>query len=507
MRWDVFISIYMSDISLANYINVAIKTTPSGLANYNVNNVLLLTEEDGANFTQPFKAYTSYNLVATDFGASSKTAKMASVLFSQNYRAGGGYLIIAPYIVKDAVASVSAKSAIFKTPDVSANLSALYNITDGRIKINNVIYKNINFKAYGASSINDIATILGSTLTDYIVSVETDNKIVITSKQYGLTPTITIATDNVTAGTDLAGSAYFNTGAGALTAGSNAAGENVIDAYTRLINLATMPYFTAILTTKRFETAVITDTATAIEATNKMFIYGITNFTSDVTAVGQAITSAKCRQTRVWLHNLTELDALLYMAGQTGLLASTNFNSANVALTLHVKQLAGVNPDTNINDDKLQACKTAGVDCYPVASNYANIFTSGANDFTDNVYYLIALKSYLEVAGFNTLAQTTTKIPQTEAGMSIVKNNVINILQQFVNFGFIAPGAWNSPDTFGDPVLFKKGILQNGFFVYSQPISEQSQTDRNNRIAPVIQIAIKTAGAIQYIIINGSVEY
>jgi len=55
--------------------------------------------------------------------------------------------------------------------------------------------------------------------------------------------------------------------------------------------------------------------------------------------------------------------------------------------------------------------------------------------------------------------------------------------------------------------LFKKGILQNGFFVYSQPISEQSQTDRNNRIAPVVQIAIKTAGAIQYIIINGSVEY
>ena len=161
--------------------------------------------------------------------------------------------------------------------------------------------------------------------------------------QYGLTPTITIATDNVTAGTDLAGSAYLNTTAGVLTAGSNATGESIIDAYTRLINLATMPYFTSILTTKRFETAVLTDTATAIQATNKMFIYGITNFTSDVTAVGQAITSAKCSQTRVLLHNLTELDALLYTAGYAGLLASTNFNSTNVALTLHVKQLAGVN--------------------------------------------------------------------------------------------------------------------------------------------------------------------
>jgi len=300
---------------------------------------------------------------------------------------------------------------------------------------------------------------------------------------------------------------YLNTSAGVLTAGVNALGENVADAYTRLKGLANMPYFTSILTTKRFEKDIITSTATAIQATNKLFIYGITNFANDVADIGQVITNAKQDKTRILLHNTSELDVLLFTAGYAGLLASTNFNSANVALTLHVKQLSGVNPDGNINDNKLATCKTAGVECYPLASGYANIFTSGANGFVDNVYYLIALQAYLEIAGFNTLAQTITKIPQTEEGMNVVKNNVINILQQFVTFGFIGAGAWNSPDTFGDPVLFKKSILQNGFFVYSQPITEQSQADRNTRTAPVVQIAIKTAGAIQYIIINGNVEY
>ena len=41
-----------------------------------------------------------------------------------------------------------------------------------------------------------------------------------------------------------------------------------------------------------------------------------------------------------------------------------------------------------------------------------------------------------------------------------------------------------------------KNIKEKGYYVYSLPISEQSQPDREARKAPLIQIAIKSAGAI-----------
>jgi hypothetical protein len=136
---------------------------------------------------------------------------------------------------------------------------------------------------------------------------------------------------------------------------------------------------------------------------------------------------------------------------------------------------------------------------------YSNIYESGANDNVDNVLYTIAFKTYLSIAGFNTIAQTSTKVPQTDAGLILVKSRIIDVCGQFVNFGFIAPGIWNSSDTIGNPVTFKEQIALVGYYCYYTPLSQQTQADRANRIAN-FQLAIKLAGGIGFIIINGIVE-
>ena len=65
-----------------------------------------------------------------------------------------------------------------------------------------------------------------------------------------------------------------------------------------------------------------------------------------------------------------------------------------------------------------------------------------------------------------------------------------------VNNGIVAPGTWNGAIPFGNPDDFKRNIEERGYYIYSLPISQQSQTDREARKAPVVQIALKFAGAI-----------
>ena len=43
---------------------------------------------------------------------------------------------------------------------------------------------------------------------------------------------------------------------------------------------------------------------------------------------------------------------------------------------------------------------------------------------------------------------------------------------------------------------FDRNITEHGYYIYSLPIAEQDQAEREARIAPVIQTAIKRAGAI-----------
>ena len=76
-------------------------------------------------------------------------------------------------------------------------------------------------------------------------------------------------------------------------------------------------------------------------------------------------------------------------------------------------------------------------------------------------------------------------------------------LIQSVNAGVIAPGTWNG-DTFGNQQDFIRNIEDNGYYLYSLPIAQQAQAEREAREAPIVQIAIKEAGAIHSssIIIN-----
>jgi len=114
----------------------------------------------------------------------------------------------------------------------------------------------------------------------------------------------------------------------------------------------------------------------------------------------------------------------------------------------------------------------------------------------DNVYNLIALKKFIQIDLFNLLGMTSTKLAQIDSDVQKLVDTIEKTLKMFRKAKVIAPGSWTSPDTFGDVETFMRHIETNGYYVLAQPLSEQSQDQREQRKAPIIQIAVKMAGAI-----------
>jgi hypothetical protein len=80
--------------------------------------------------------------------------------------------------------------------------------------------------------------------------------------------------------------------------------------------------------------------------------------------------------------------------------------------------------------------------------------------------------------------------------MDGLKNAYRAICEQAVVNQYAAPGTWNSSTTFGTQDDFLANIEQRGYYIYSAPVARQSQAAREARQAPLVQIAIKEAGAI-----------
>lgn len=197
----------------------------------------------------------------------------------------------------------------------------------------------------------------------------------------------------------------------------------------------------------------------------------------------------------------------IFAGAYAGRALSTNFNASSSSTTMNQKQLVGITPDQTLTQTALAAAQAAGVDVYGNFGGYACLYTSGANEFFDQAYQRQWLAFALQVAGFNYLASTSTKVPQTEEGMNGLKDAYIQVLKQAVSNGYLGVGlAWTSATSFGNKADLVRNILETGFYIYSLPIAQQAPSVRAQRQAPVVQIAAQEAGAIHSSSVIVSVE-
>ncbi len=186
----------------------------------------------------------------------------------------------------------------------------------------------------------------------------------------------------------------------------------------------------------------------------------------------------------------------IMMASYAGRALSVNFSGSNTTETENLKQLRGVQPDPSMNQTIYNLAKISGADIYVSFGGDPSLVSNGANQYFDQVYNLKWFIGALQVAGFNYLAGVATKVQQTENGMDGLKDAYEIVCKQARTNAYLAPGRWTNATTFGNQALFFQNISQLGYYLYSQPISQQLAVDRAVRKAPLVQIAVKEAGAI-----------
>lgn len=242
------------------------------------------------------------------------------------------------------------------------------------------------------------------------------------------------------------------------------------------------------------------DAASIVQSLNKIvfFVQRVSTELDDTTGILWKLMDGSFTKSRgLYYGGATDLSALQMKAAYMGRAMSTNFSGSNTTQTMHLKALATIPSDPSMNQSVFEQSKIAGADTYVSFEGVPSVNCAGTNKYFDQVYNLLWFVFALQVSGFNYLRQTGTKVPQTENGMDGLKGAYRAVCQQAVTNQYAAPGVWNSPTSFGNQEDLLANVAGFGYYIYSVPISQQLQVDREERKAPLVQIALKEAGAIQ----------
>jgi len=486
-------------VSINNVVTVTLLQSGALAMADNPNVVTMLTSEQQGPLSSAsrYRIYSDSGSVATDFGTASKAYDFALSFFgtSPNATNAGGFLVIGYW--RGAEETLLATSASLNGAQLSeaSVVGGLQQVADGTltVDVDGVPEALTGLDFQGATSLAAIVEVIDTALTGATASIS-DQRVVITSDTSGASSTVTFASDLGT-GTFIGQTLALTTGSGGfLTQGAAA---ETLTAETKLAAI------TELFAQVKFRGAMFIDNPTDEESkalaefgqANDVLQYDVfdapANLTVDPTNV-------------VWdikLSSLTNYRMLFSKAGNRKLAASymarahtVNFAAENSALTMHLKELSVAAEE--YTQTQVNQAQTVGLDLYTTIKLTPAILTSGANNFTDERYNLIAYVDFLQIDMYNLLKQTSTKIPQTTRGVNQLIDQAEKTTLQFVRAGVFAPGTWSSPDTFGDLDTFRRGISNNGFYWLAGSLAAQAQNSREARQSPVLQGAVKLAGAI-----------
>ena len=483
----------MSD-ALNRVINLSVVGAQKALRPLNVNDTMVFLTET-ADSINDFEVITSASQVGSLYGTNSTAKKIADAIFAQDttIRMGNGNLLFCQLDN-----AVSATSGQLVTADLTSNIANFKQVSSGGFKIIidgvEFLVRNLDFS--GINNINDIASVINNKLVDIEVTANDQNIITFTSRTHGADSTIVISADN-NANVDIFGADYLDVVNATTTNGVDSSGESIIEAMARIDgNAQSAVNYINVFTDLRMEDDKVKETSDAIQAMERQFFYGIAS-KFDLDNIADDIRLAGNANTALYYDN-QDLDNLhKFVSGAVSRHASVNFNGVETANTLGLKVIRTVLP-SDFDPTLSNNVEAKGVHRNVSFGARTGIIQSGAIEFPDIIRNNFALGFEARVALFNVLGTTITVVRQTQEGVDQLEAALTEVFEKFVTNGVIGKGLeWNGDLLGDDDEAFRSSIKTNGYFIFTQPISEQSQVEREQRKAPLIQAAYKLAGSIE----------
>ncbi|MEN6629821.1 MAG: DUF3383 domain-containing protein [Sulfuricella sp.] len=487
-------------LSVSDVVNVSIVMSPKAAQTRNFGSLLILGDSNVVDTLERLRLYTSLDGIASDFGTTAPEYLAAKLFFGQTPQP------TTCYVGKWAKLATSGilRGAILTAPQQAlANFTAITTGAMG-ISIDGSVQNVTALNLSGVANLNAAASALQAKLTGATVTWDAYNgRFIIKSNTTGTTSVVAFAT---APGSGVDVSSLFglkSADGGYVSAG--VAAESLLAAVTAVANASNSWYGLQIAASAAPADADVLAVAGAVEAMSVSRIYGQT--VQNTAVLDAAQTTDIASQLKALGYKRTFLQ---YCGNNAHAVASifgraftVDFQGSNTTITLKFKQEPGIAPEY-LTEGQAAALQSKNCNVFVQYNNDTAILQDGEmvnGYFFDEVHGTDWLQNDVQTDIYNLLYTSTTKIPQTDAGVNRILARISARIEQAVVNGLVAPGVWNAG---GFGALNQGDTLAKGYYVYAPPVASQSQADREARKAPTIQAAIKLAGAIHQskIVIN-----
>ncbi|MDE1905296.1 MAG: DUF3383 domain-containing protein [Rhodospirillales bacterium] len=484
----------MPGLSVSDVVNVSVSIAPTAAPLRNFGALLLLGSTPNViDTTQRLRNYSTLAGVGADFGTAAPEYLAASLFFGQSPQ---------PAILYVGFWAQAATAAVLHGATLSAAQQAVSNfsgISNGGLAIT----VNGTVKTLAGINLTGVTTLPGvaSAVTTALAGSATVNwnptyaRFDVYSSTTGIASTLTYAS-STGVGTDLSVLMGLQTGqAQAPIAGI--AAESAVSAVNTLIAMSNDWYglqFAAVTPPANSDYLAV---AATIEASNPSRIFGVTTQDSNVLVATATTDIAYQLQQLAYKRTASQFSSSSpYAAFSMFARAFTvDFTANNTTITLMYKGEPGVAAEA-LTEAQATALLAKNCNVFVNFNNSTAIIERGtmaSGAYFDEIHGTDAMQNAAQTALYNLLYTSTTKIPQTDAGVNLLVTALNAVGDQFVNNGLLAPGLWTGP-TIG--ALQTNSQMTKGYYVYAPPVSSQNLSDRSARKSPTLQMACKFAGAI-----------
>lgn len=251
----------------------------------------------------------------------------------------------------------------------------------------------------------------------------------------------------------------------------------------------TVAMSTGILTNSEFQAI-----AGWVEAKVKMFGYtdrDVTVPTATTTDIS-AVNKSKYHRT----FTVYDSDDFFAHVSVMARLATVNYLGLNTAITTKFKRLPTITPE-RLSLAKATFIRGKNANYYAYYSE-TPMFAEGKmldGAWLDDVHSSDWFQNALQTAIFNSLVMAGGKVPQTDAGVSILISAARKVAEQARLSGVLATGNWRGDDI---GVLKNGDYMSAGYIFQVGKVADMTAADQSARKSPVITFCGLLAGAIHF---------